>query len=203
MPEKYLRTLGNLTGITVFAFLCTANLQSYQASKSLVSLTILIVNGLILTLYLTRSEPVSFTKFPIAWIMSVLGTLLPFAFRPSQETTLPCAVVISQPVQVTGLFLVLASLLSIGDSFGMIPAHREIKTRGLYRIVRHPMYTSEFIFFIGYISNNQSLYNLAIFVLLVAIQLFRAGLEERILLANMEYKEYKSKTRYKFIPLIL
>ena len=39
-----------------------------------------------------------------------------------------------------GLLVVVAGKISIGRSFGLIPANRGIVSSGLYRLVRHPIY---------------------------------------------------------------
>jgi len=89
MIKKVLYSLGNLSGIALFTFLCMATFQSYQETHSLFSFSIVLVNGLILVLYLVRSEPNALIEFPFAWLISIVTTLIPFLYRPIQEVFLP------------------------------------------------------------------------------------------------------------------
>lgn len=83
MLKKLLYSVGNLLGIAFFTFLCTATLQSYQATGSVFSFGIVLVNGLILILYFVRREPNALIELPFAWLISVAITLLPFYIAPS------------------------------------------------------------------------------------------------------------------------
>jgi len=85
MLKKMVYSLGNLTGIALFTFLCTATLQSYQKTGSLFAFTIVLINGLILAIYFVRREPRTLIEFPFAWLISMVTTVLPFLYRPIQE----------------------------------------------------------------------------------------------------------------------
>jgi hypothetical protein len=163
MLKKILYSIGNLTGIALFTFLCMAAFLSYQKTHSLFSFNIIVVNGLILILYLIRREPEALIELPFAWLISIGTTLLPFLFRPDQDAFIPELIMIGKWLQVVGLLAMIGSLLSLKGSMGIVPANRGIKKGGGYRIVRHPLYAAELFFFTGYVLSNQSIFNLAFF----------------------------------------
>lgn len=103
---------------------------------------------------------------------------------------------------VTWIAIVLgvASMLSLGRSFGILIAVREVKTGGIYRVVRHPMYLSDIVWRIGMILKNPSPVYLGLFVGSSACYVYRALLEEKFLVQRPEYKEYMGKVTYRFIP---
>ena len=84
-------------------------------------------------------------------------------------------------MQLAGLLIALASLGTLGRSFGIVAANRGVKTRGPYRLVRHPAYFGYLVAYVGYVAENPSLANLALLCLSTAFQLVRIGEEERLL----------------------
>ncbi|UUZ47592.1 hypothetical protein LP420_31105 [Massilia sp. B-10] len=48
-----------------------------------------------------------------------------------------------------------------------------VKTQGLYRLVRHPLYASYMISFSGYMLTNTSLRNVAVFGVTIALLAMR------------------------------
>ena len=92
------------------------------------------------------------------------------------------------------------ALLSLGRSFGIVPANRGIKRAGLYRIVRHPIYASELIFHLGYLLTNPSGRNMVLVVLVIAGQVYRLLAEERLLSGDAAYLDYVRSVRYRLVP---
>jgi len=100
-------------------------------------------------------------------------------------------------IQLFGLMGMIWSVFSLGTSLGIAPADRGLVMSGPYRHVRHPMYTFEIVFCLGYWLANLSWLNVAVWLLLVAVQVTRALREER---AIAGYNEYVSQVRWRFIP---
>lgn len=203
MLKKLLYASGNLIGIALFTLLCMATIQSYQRTLSLSTFGIILVNGLILVLYLVRREPQSLIEYPFAWFISIVTTLLPFLLRPAQEAILPELLGAGLYLQIIGVVAIIGSLLSLRGSFGIVPANRGVKKGGFYRIVRHPLYASELLFFSAYVLSNQSVLNFVLLLLLFAMQYSRSRIEENFLINDPEYKLYMECTPYRFIPGLL
>ena len=203
MLKKVLNSIGNLSGIALFAFLCMAAFLNYQKTHSLFSFSIVLVDGLILVLYLFRREPNALIEFPFAWLISIVTTLLPFLFRPIQEAFLPELLGIGDYLQLIALVATIGSLLSLRGSMGIVPANRGIKRGRFYQIVRHPLYASELLFFSGYVLSNQSVLNFILLLLLFVGQYSRSRIEENFLINDPAYKLYMSCIRYRFIPGLL
>jgi protein-S-isoprenylcysteine O-methyltransferase Ste14 len=203
MLKKILYAIGNLTGILLFTLLCVATYQKYQQTHEFLTFSLIMVNGLILALYFIRHEPKALIKFPFAWLISIVATLLPFLYRPSELVTLPELLNLGRYLQMFGMVAMIGSLLSLRDSLGIVPANRGIKSGGFYRYVRHPLYTSELIFFTGYSLSNQSIANGCLLLLLCALQYCRSKIEENFLLNDQSYHLYMSRTPYRFIPGVL
>jgi len=118
------------------------------------------------------------------------------------KTDNPLLLSLSQGVIVFSMGLGILSFLSLGRSFGILIALREVKTGGLYKFIRHPMYFTDILWRVGMVLKNPCTVNLVIFVVSSACYVYRAMLEERFLGLQPEYREYMQKVRYRFIPLV-
>lgn len=114
------------------------------------------------------------------------------------EIQTPCAEA-ALIVGVIGAAISTWGVLSLGRSFGIFVAVREIKMKGPYRYVRHPIYLGYVCIFCGLLIVNGSV----AFFLLVPIHFllffYRARLEEARLAESSEsYREYMKHTGFIF-----
>jgi protein-S-isoprenylcysteine O-methyltransferase Ste14 len=99
-----------------------------------------------------------------------------------------------------GAFLSLASLLSLGRSFGILPAWRRLVRRGPYHLVRHPMYLSYLLADVGY---NLQEWNYGTVLLVLAgwaSLVYRINAEERVLSQDAEWPTYAAAVPYRLLP---
>ena len=106
-------------------------------------------------------------------------------------------------IQTVGMLGIIAALLSLRRSFGIVPANRGIRTQGLYNVVRHPLYASELLALGGFAVASPSLWNVSLWLCDFALQLSRAYAEERLLSEDPSYVQYRSRVKYRLIPLII
>jgi protein-S-isoprenylcysteine O-methyltransferase Ste14 len=92
------------------------------------------------------------------------------------------------------------TLLSLGRMFGILIAYRGVETRGLYSVVRHPMYATDILLRIGYIVSHLNWLTVGLFAVSTACYVYRAVLEERFLVRQPGYAEYMARVRHRFIP---
>lgn len=103
-------------------------------------------------------------------------------------------------LQIVGLVFQLYAKLSLGRSFGVLPATRSLVTRGAYQWVRHPIYFGYLIAHVGFLLSNFSLQNVAVLAILYAAQILRIYREEEMLASLPGYEEYRRIVRYRLIP---
>lgn len=89
---------------------------------------------------------------------------------------------------------------SLLRSFGLVAADRGIKQRGLYAVVRHPMYAGYIMTHIGFLLIAPSWWNLAVYIAAWVLIIVRISAEERVLSANPQYRDYMTGVRYRFLP---
>jgi len=76
-------------------------------------------------------------------------------------------------------------------------------TSGIYKWVRHPMYSSVILMMLGIFMATPSLVMFVLFILLIMVLLLKAKREESLWLRHDTlYLTYREKTKY-FIPYIL
>lgn len=147
--------------------------------------------------YLIRRLPKETSFSVYDWFIGIAGTYAIVFFRPSNDSH---DVVVGQALQFAGLALQVLAMLSLNRSIGMVAANRGIQTGGLYRWIRHPLYCSYVVAFLGYVINQPSAYNIGVYVVAVALWVLRLRAEERFLLQDPAYRDFAAKIRWRLVP---
>lgn len=182
----------------VWLMFAAAHLVAFTLTGKASLLLFCIAETLVAGLLLIRTQPRSFTRRPHEWVIAIVGTALPLLFRPTATAGFSGAdwgVMIGASIQIFGS-------LSLNRSFAIVPALREIKTSGMYRVVRHPIYASYVITFFSYLAANFSAHNLVVCGTSILLLLARVHFEERHLCAQAEYRAYRDRVRWRLIPFV-
>jgi protein-S-isoprenylcysteine O-methyltransferase Ste14 len=107
-------------------------------------------------------------------------------------------------VNVLGFALLIVAALGLGSSLTAIPVPKKsgkLETGGLYRFVRHPIYTGVFMIVVALVATSGSWLHLAIGVVTMAFFSVKARWEEQRL--RLEYPEYDAYARAtgRFVPV--
>ncbi len=175
-----------------------AHFTKFQASHDPTLLLVIFSETLTAILFIIRAPPKTVSLQVYDWLVALGGTFAPFLFRPTESGVLPDAVALVW----LGTVLQIVSLLSLNRSIAIVAAKRDIKTRGMYRYVRHPIYASYVLLFAGYVLSNTSAANGLIYALLLVLLACRIAREERHLGADPVYREYMLAVRYRLIPYV-
>jgi len=103
-------------------------------------------------------------------------------------------------VSACGLLVIVAGKLSLGRSFGLLPANRGLVRGGMYRVVRHPIYAGYLITHAGFLIGHLSVWNAAVLVGSDLALLVRAVCEERTLGRDRGYAGYCAQVRWRVLP---
>ncbi|MEO8520881.1 MAG: methyltransferase, partial [Acidobacteriota bacterium] len=101
---------------------------------------------------------------------------------------------------VCGLLVVIAGKLSLGRSFGLMPANRGVVSSGMYRFVRHPIYSGYLLTHAAFCAANPTLGNLLVLVGADVALAIRALCEEQTLAADAAYRAYQQQVRWRVLP---
>jgi protein-S-isoprenylcysteine O-methyltransferase Ste14 len=103
-------------------------------------------------------------------------------------------------VLVVALTLAVVTLQTLGHAFSLTPQARALVSTGPYRLVRHPLYLCEALAIICIAVRSGRATMLIVAVLVLAAQVRRAQLEERLLSkAFPEYEEVFASVPH-FLP---
>ncbi|MCH8059932.1 MAG: isoprenylcysteine carboxyl methyltransferase [Proteobacteria bacterium] len=189
----------NMLLATLFILFAIANAKSFLENPRLSVFLIVVTETIVAIFLIIRRDPDETRHTWQTWISTTCGTLAPFLLRPIEvtEDLLP-----GEILQLIGFILQIAALLSLNRSIGLLPAYRGVKSGGLYRWVRHPLYAAYVILFLGYLVNNQSLSNFAVAIFGIAFLVMRIHYEEDLLIQQADYKRYVNRTRWRMIPAV-
>jgi len=196
-----LQRLGQLLSrallVTLFALFAWANFSHWRSTGKPSGLGTTALEAWAAMLFLVRRSPERLSMRALAWIAAPVGSFAMLLARPHDGglRELPCEL-----LQLLGVLLALASLATLGRSFGLVAADRGLKTRGPYRLVRHPAYAGYLVAYIGYVLENPSPANLALLLLSSAFQLIRIREEEAVLDGDAAYHRYRRSVPYRLVP---
>jgi protein-S-isoprenylcysteine O-methyltransferase Ste14 len=139
------------------------------------------------------------TRRPLEILVTILSLTYFLAFQLNSRSSAPVALA-GGMVTTIGSLLTLVSVQSLGHSFAVLPALREIRSSGMYRFVRHPIYLSYIIAALGTLIRHPSLHNTAVVFAGIGLMLWRIRFEERLLMQDERYRNYAAEVRYRLIP---
>ena len=188
----------NLGMVALFGFFIVRFGRDVAATARLSSVLLLGLATLRAILYLTRRQPIKVSVDAFAWIVAVAGTWTPLMFRPEAGDEHA----VGQVLQIAGIVLQLAAVTSLNRSIGIVAANRGVRTRGLYRFVRHPLYASYVFSYAGFLLNQFSPYNATVVAFWIFFQWMRIRYEEDLLSLDPEYQAYMARTRWRILPFV-
>ena len=160
--------------------------------------------------YVSRTKPISVAKgtlevgFPILVaglpvLMSFMPYTLPQWLPFTSAYHLIFYLTIMGFIAVGGIINVIG-LLTMRRAFTIMSEARTLVTTGIFRYVRHPLYTGHFIMFFGSLLLRLHWASVALYIVFLVGQVYRAQIEERKLCRAFEaYHAYRQRTGM-FIP---
>lgn len=200
-----IRVVGtNFVLALLFALFAYQGFLHWQETGRLHALIFAAHEAILVVLVISRREAMAESRSPKDWAIAAIGSAAPLLQRPTEmPESLASLGPLALALQLVGASLTIFAALSLGRSYGIVPANRGVKSDGLYRFVRHPIYGSYFIGYMGFFLGNPSVRNAAMLGLTFVFQVWRAVAEERVLLQDPAYQSYAARVRKRFIPFVV
>jgi protein-S-isoprenylcysteine O-methyltransferase Ste14 len=185
--------------IALFTLMAIRIGSDFLATGRLTGLLLLASETLVVVLTVLRRATVQVDRSYRARLLTAFSMMGPVLVRPSTVTALAPEVA-TVVLSAIGLSVVIAGKLSLGRSFGLMPANRGVVSSGLYRLVRHPIYMGYLITHSGFVAANPTLWNIVMLVVADVALMWRAVCEEQTLSQDASYRDYQQVVRWRVVP---
>ena len=183
----------------VFTLFAIRIASDYLATGRMTGLLLLGSESLVVVLTIARRSACIVDRSWWSRILTTMSMAGPPLVYPAHVTALaPEAITVT--ISAVGLLVVIAGKLSLGRSFGLLPANRGIVSSGCYRVLRHPIYLGYLITHVAFVAANPTAWNTTLILLSDAALLRRAVYEERTLAEDPQYREYMQRVRWRIVP---
>jgi protein-S-isoprenylcysteine O-methyltransferase Ste14 len=178
MTRRQVWVVGSNLALAIFWLrFVYVNYQAYASTGNLIYALGTVENSIIALMFLVRSPAVASSTSPLDYAIPFGATFLPQLLRPELHQVPLYAVILVG----IGTSVSLAGIVFLNRSFGIVPTVRNIRTGGIYRAIRHPMYAGGLIVVVGFTLGNFSIANLAVAILTATLVLMRMHREELFL----------------------
>ena len=185
--------------LAVYLALVWRILKNGWVSGELTNLLLLPSEGLVVLFLLIRRRAHTISARWQDWTLALAATLAPMLVEPGTGTSLvPPA--LAAGLLLIGIVVQVHAKLTLGRSFGCVPAHRGLQLNGPYRFVRHPMYAGYLLSHVAFLLVNPTWRNVAAYAVCYALQFPRLIAEERWLAQDPAYRDYQTHVKYRLIP---
>lgn len=195
--SRTLDLIEQITVIGLYVWLIARLWPSTLTASNWYPILLILSEGLVVALLVFRRPTDRISTAWRDWFIAFAGTFLVLLVNTGGE---PVSVSAGVFFLVLGLGLHVGAKLSLLRSFGLVASDRGIKSSGLYRYVRHPMYFGYAISHIGFLLVAPSLWNVVIYAAAWSLLIARIFAEERVLSGNAEYRTYMDRVRYRLVP---
>ncbi len=183
----------------LFVLLSINLLGDFMRTGHITGLLLLVSESLIVVLTVIRRRARIIdrsTAAAVATTVSIAGPpLLRAAHVPGLLPDMVTAI-----VSAIGLLIVIGGKMTLGRSFGIVPANRGVVMRGPYLFVRHPIYAGYLITHIAFLVAQPTAYNLVIVAIADCALIVRALIEERVLSTDVAYQTYCQRVAWHLVP---
>jgi hypothetical protein len=191
--------LSRMVIVAMFTILAVRLGMDFAATRRFTGLLLLASEALVVVLTVFRRPTGAVDRSTRARLLTAASLVGPMLVRPAANAVF-AGEAVTVSLAAIGLLIVIAGKISLGRSFGLMPANRGVVSSGLYRLVRHPIYLGYLITHVGFVLANGTFGNIAIFLGADVTLMIRAVYEERVLARDAAYRDYQSRVRWRVLP---
>ena len=200
MNTRYNDLVARATIVALFSMLSINLFGEYLRTGHVTGLLLLVGESLVVVLTIVRRRAVTVDRSAAAAIMTSVSLVGPVLMRATSEPASLMSDQMTALVSAIGLLLVVVGKMTLGRSFGVVPANRGVVVRGPYALVRHPIYTGYLITHAAFLLAHPAPWNLSIVLVADAALIVRALMEERVLCEDADYRQYCQRVGWHLVP---
>jgi protein-S-isoprenylcysteine O-methyltransferase Ste14 len=198
--SERLRDLGARAGVgALFALLSVSLLNDFIHTGRVTGLLLLVSESLVVLLMVVRRRAGRVDRSAPATIITLLSLAGPPLLRPADLTPFAPDLVTAS-LSAAGLLVVIVGKITLGRSFGIVPANRGVVASGPYAVVRHPIYAGYIVTHVAFVMAHPRLMNAVIVIAADAALIVRALMEERVMAEDATYRVYCRRVGWHLVP---
>ena len=185
--------------IVLFSMMAIRFGADFLSTGRVTGLLLLVSEMLVVVLTVMRRSAAMVDRSVRARLLTALSMLGPPLLQPAHVAALlPQSLTVA--ASIAGLAIVIAGKITLGRSFGLMPANRGVVSSGIYRIVRHPIYLGYLVTHVAFLAATPSAWNIAALFAADSALLARAVCEEKTLSRDPRYRTYQQSVRWRVCP---
>jgi protein-S-isoprenylcysteine O-methyltransferase Ste14 len=184
----------------MFGALCVNILQEFMRTGHFTGLMLLVSESLVIVLTLARRPAKLVDRSIPAGIVTLVSVAGPPLMRADGNIAALAPDMLTVVVSAVALLLILSGKVTLGRSFGLVPANRGVVVQGPYAAVRHPIYTGYLVTHIAFLAAHPSMWNIAVVIIADGALVARALMEERVLSKDALYRAYCQRVAWHLVP---
>ena len=183
----------------LFLLLSMNLLEDFLRTQRLTGLLLLVSESLVVVLTVMRRRAYLVDTSAAALAITAIALVGPPLLRTGDAPgLLPDA--LTALVSGAAVCLVIAGKLTLGRSFGIVPANRGVVDKGPYLLVRHPIYAGYLLTHLAFVAAYPRPWNIAVVIISDAALVWRALFEERLLRQDERYQAYCGRVGWHLVP---
>jgi protein-S-isoprenylcysteine O-methyltransferase Ste14 len=185
--------------VVLFTLLSVHLLADFLKNSHVTGLLLLASEALVVVMTVVRRRAHLVDRSVAAAVVTTVSCAGPPLLRAAGSQPLAPDVVTAM-ILAGGLAIVVAGKISLGRSFGLVPANRGVVARGPYALVRHPIYAGYLITHVAFLMAHPSVWNIGLILVADSALIVRALMEERVLSRDAAYQGYCQRVSWHLVP---
>jgi len=192
--------VGRIIVCLMFGALCMNIVQEFMRTGHITGLLLLAGESLVIVLTLARRRATVVDQSVPARIVTLVSAAGPPLMRADADVAALAPDMLTGVVLALALTLIFSGKLTLGRSFGLVPANRGVVVQGPYSAVRHPIYSGYLVAHIAFLAAHPSTWNVVVFAIADGALIVRALMEEQVLAHDARYRAYCARVAWHLIP---
>lgn len=191
--------LARVAVASLFVMLSINILADFTRTHRVTGLLLLVSESLVVVLTIIRRRARLADRSVVATLVTAISLAGPALVRTGGGLGVVADGVTALASSI-GLIVVIAGKITLGRSFGVIPANRGVVVAGPYAFVRHPIYAGYLLTHVAFACAYPTGWNIGVLVAADAALVARALVEERVLAADRAYQTYCRRVAWHLVP---